>query len=166
MSVRIYTTEDSEVREISSEVPTEEILSESMQNFFDELIDAMIRFEGIGIAACQIGKTIRVFAISREHSPTQEHLVLVNPRIVSASKKTLLVEEGCLSVPGMFGPIERPMKVRVKALQRNAKPIDIKAKGMLARILQHEHDHLNGTLYIDSALYTTDRRQSALEYNE
>ncbi|MBI2411079.1 MAG: peptide deformylase [Candidatus Kerfeldbacteria bacterium] len=151
MSLRIYTIQEPEVRQESTPISVEELRQPAMQQFANDLIEAMIRFQGIGIASCQVGRTIRMVVITKEYTEEKEHLVLVNPRLVSVAEKTSVLEEGCLSVPGVFGPVERPSKVRVKALSRNGEPLDIKAKGMLARILQHEIDHINGILFVDKA---------------
>lgn len=143
---------DKEVRTVSTDFDIAKIKIKSSQQYFDDLIEAMIRYNGIGIASCQVGKNIRVIVISKEYTKDKEHTVMINPRLVSTSEKTNLMEEGCLSVPGMYGSVERYTKVRVKGWYRDGTQFDIKAKGMLARIFQHELDHLEGTLFIDSAL--------------
>lgn len=147
------------VREVSVPADISKISTPEMQEFYDGLIEAMIRYDGIGIAAPQLGYTTRVVVIHKDYSGTDEHQVLINPRLVSASDKTAVVEQGCLSVPGVFGPVERPAKVRVKAFIRTGEPIDIKAKGMYACILQHEIDHLDGTLFIDKAQYVVEKEK-------
>lgn len=156
MSLHIHTIEDVVVRKVSTRIAMKDISKPETQQFVDELIEAMIQYKGIGIAAVQAGRPICMIVIAKEYAEEAtrkvEHLVLVNPRIVSTSEKKSVMEEGCLSVPATFGPIERYAKVRVKAVQRDGTPIDIKAKGMLARILQHEIDHLHGKVFIDSAL--------------
>jgi peptide deformylase len=150
---------DTAVRQMSTPFDVSKILDSDSQTFFDQLIAAMIDFDGIGIASCQIGRTTQVVVIERayvddEYLIDDSHLVLINPRIVAASDRKTLREEGCLSVPGVFGPVPRSSKVRVKALLRNGETVDIKAKGMFAIILQHEVDHLHGRLFIDSAVST------------
>jgi len=158
MKLLIHTVDkDPEVRQVSTEADIAQILDPKMQEMYDAMIEAMIRYDGIGIAAPQLGITTRVVVISKDYAKTPEHQVLINPRLVSTSEKTFVVEQGCLSVPGVFGPVERPAKVRVKAYGRDGKPIDIKAKGMYACILQHEIDHLNAVLFIDKAQYTLPR---------
>lgn len=151
MSLRLYTTTDEEVRWKSAELSAEQLSSSEMQQFVDELVQAMIDANGIGIAAIQVGRPLQIFVVDKEYAGSKEHLILVNPRIVSTSTRVASMEEGCLSVPAVFGPVERPIKVRVKALLRDGSPIDIKAKGMYARILQHELDHLQAILFIDHA---------------
>lgn len=152
---------DPVVRIPSSEIDPAEISTPEMQQFFDDLIEAMIRYDGIGIAAPQVGYTTQAVVIhaeyAKEYTGTNEHLILVNPRIVSASDKTKQMEEGCLSVPGKYGVTDRARKVRLKALDRYGNAVDIKTKTFLARILQHEVEHLHGILYIDEALEVYDR---------
>lgn len=143
---------DKEVRKTSVDFDIAKINNKTSQQYFDDLIEAMIRYKGIGIASCQVGKNIRVIVISKEYTKDKEHTVMINPRLVSTGEKTNLMEEGCLSVPGLYGPIERYTKVRVKGWYRDGSQFDIKAKGMLARVFQHELDHLEGTLFIDKAL--------------
>ncbi len=155
---RIHVNEqDPVVREISKPFDETTILDSASQTYFDQLIASMIDFDGIGIASCQIGRSTQVVVIERayvdeEYLIDDSHLVLINPRIVAASDRKTIREEGCLSVPGVFGPVPRSAKVRVKALLRNGESVDIKAKGMFAIILQHEVDHLFGRLFIDSAI--------------
>lgn len=144
---------DAEVRTLCTEIKNPETAVSTMQEFFDQMIEAMIRYDGIGIAAPQIGHCIRVCVIHKQYAETPDHLILINPRIVSSSERTYRLDQGCLSVPGSYGPVVRPAKVRVKAYTRDGKPIDIKAKGMYAQVLQHEIDHLDGVLFIDKAEY-------------
>jgi peptide deformylase len=150
---------DADVRKKSSDYSVEPGVP-SAQRLFDDLIEAMIRYNGIGIAAVQVGVLKRVIVIHEDYTDDHEHLVLLNPRLVSAASKTSVMEEGCLSVPGVFGPVERPTKVRVKGVNRRGEAVDLKAKGMLARILQHELDHLEGVLFIDRASAVYDRNQA------
>ncbi|MCW1929910.1 MAG: peptide deformylase [Candidatus Kerfeldbacteria bacterium] len=144
-----------EVRTQCAEIqhPETSVRTPEMQEFFDQLIEAMIRYNGIGIAAPQVGHCVRICVIHKEYTETPDHLILINPRIVSLSERTFRLEQGCLSVPGTYGPVVRPAKIRVKAYTRNGTPIDIKAKGMYAQVLQHEIDHLDGILFIDKAEY-------------
>lgn len=108
---------------------------------------AMTGARGIGLAANQIGLNISVFVASVDN----KFYSVFNPVIAEASKETETMDEGCLSVTGMFGPTPRAAKVTLKGFDRNGKPLHIKAWGLLARVFQHEVDHLNGTLFIDKA---------------
>ncbi len=109
---------------------------------FKDMIKTMYARDGIGLAAPQIDLPLQIITIATRN----EELVLINPKIVWRSRKTNLMEEGCLSLPSYFSEIERAEKVKVKALDKHGKKITIKASGMLARVLQHEVDHLQGIL--------------------
>jgi peptide deformylase len=104
--------------------------------------------KGVGLAAPQVGSDLRICTIR----VGEESYVLVNPKIKSSSRKKDIFEEGCLSFPGEFFPIERPVKVKVQARDIEGKKFKIKADGLLARVLQHEIDHLEGILVIDRAV--------------
>lgn len=145
----------------STEISSDELQSERFQQFFHDLEMAMVEYDGIGIAAPQVGMTKRAIVISKDYAAGERHLVLINPRITALSKRTASMEEGCLSVPGVVGMVERPVKARVKASFPDGSTADIKAKGMLARILQHEIDHLDGVLFIDKAESTSTTDQAA-----
>lgn len=99
---------------------------------------------GVGLAATQIGVAEQVAVIDIGEGL----VVLVNPRIIARRGK-LTSKEGCLSVPGIYANVERAAWVKVKALNRDGKPIEIEGSDLMARVLQHEIDHLNGTLFID-----------------
>jgi len=119
------------------------------KNFITEMINIMIAKDGVGLAAPQVGKNINAVVINKEIAKTKDHLVLCNPKITFFSAKKIILEEGCLSVPNFYGEVKRPEKIRMKAGDINGKPIIIKTKGLLARVIQHEVDHLNGILFID-----------------
>ena len=112
----------------------------------DDMRDTLIKAEGAGIAAPQVGVLRRIFIVSVDG----EYYECINPQIVSA-KGSQTGDEGCLSVRGKCGEVERPYKVTVKALDRYGRPFTVKAEGFLARAFCHENDHLNGILYIDKA---------------
>ena len=112
------------------------------------MVLTMKKAPGVGLAAPQIGKSIRLIIV--DHTP--EPFVLINPKIKKHSLRRDTLEEGCLSVPGKYGLIKRYKSVQVKAQTLDGKPFELEAKGFLAEIFQHEIDHLNGTLYIDKAL--------------
>lgn len=108
----------------------------------------MKKAPGVGLAAPQIGKSIRLIIVER----TPKALRLINPKIVRHSLRKYTLEEGCLSVPGKWGLIKRWRAVKIRAQNLDGSPFEIEAKGFLAQIFQHEIDHLNGTLYIDKAV--------------
>ena len=99
----------------------------------------------VGLAAPQVGVPLRVIVIGM---PEEEDLVLINPEIVRRRGERI-IDEGCLSIPGYFGQTKRAEAVTVKGRNQNGKEVRIKAEGLLAQALEHEVDHLNGTLYID-----------------
>ncbi len=123
-----------------------------------DMIDTMHNAKGIGLAAPQIGKSIALCVIDLAlitDDQTQEPLALINPRITWKSTKRCVYAEGCLSLPGIEADIQRPESVRVKAEDLGGNELTIEADGLLARVLQHEIDHLNGKLFTD---YVTRKR--------
>ena len=110
------------------------------------MIETMIKVEGVGLAACQVGKNIRLFVINPNLS---EKTIFINPEIIKMSKKTETLEEGCLSLPNVFIPTERAKSLKIKAIDERCKQFKLKAKDILARAIQHEMNHLNGILIID-----------------
>ena len=119
---------------------------EKTQQLIDDMKETLIKAEGAGIAAPQVGVLRRIFIVSAD----DKYYECVNPVIVSQSG-TQEGQEGCLSVRGKFGNVKRPMRVTVKAQDRFGKPFTVKASGFLARAFCHENDHLNGVLYTDIA---------------
>ena len=118
----------------------------TLHTLIDNMIDTMREANGVGLAANQVGVLQRVVVIE---IPEEEQVrVLINPEIVRREGERL-VEEGCLSIPGYRGELVRSLKVRVRALDRDGNPVRFKAEGLLAQALEHETDHINGTLYID-----------------
>lgn len=117
-----------------------------------ELVSGMMKLmeaeKGIGLAAPQVGSDLRICIARVDNVP----YVLINPKIKSKSRKKEIFEEGCLSFPGKFFPVERPVKVKIEARDLSDKKIKIKAEGLLSRVLQHEIDHLDGVLVIDRAI--------------
>jgi peptide deformylase len=126
-------------------------LDSDIQKFIPNLIDMMFKEDGIGIAAPQVGMSIQMIVVNHKNDP----LVLLNPRVKSKSIRTEIAEEGCLSVPGIFGLVKRSKKAKIEALNKDGKQVTIKAEGLLARVLLHEIDHLNGILFIDKVIKKT-----------
>ena len=116
----------------------------------DDMLETMYAAPGIGLAAVQVGilKRLIVIDISKDKEK-KNPLFLINPEIVSRSKKTSVYEEGCLSLPGYFAEIERPAECKIEYLNYEGKKSEIDANGLLATCIQHEVDHLNGVLFID-----------------
>ena len=130
-------------------LPVEE-LSEDLECLLDDMTETLRDADGVGLAAPQVGRNIRVLIVDvpLPESEEREFYELINPEIVY-SKGFQMGEEGCLSVPGFFANIRRKNHVRVSALDREGKPFTIDADGMLSRVLQHEIDHLDGILFFD-----------------
>jgi peptide deformylase len=112
------------------------------------MFETMYAEEGVGLAAPQVGITDRVIVVD-PHLEEQEPFALINPEILQASKETDKAEEGCLSIPGLRDLVERSTSITVRGLTPEGEPRELAAEGLLARIVQHEVDHLNGVLFID-----------------
>ena len=123
-------------------------IDQPIQRLIDDMIQTMQQANGVGLAAPQVGVPLRVIVLQM---PEEEPIAVINPEIINQSGEQE-VTEGCLSVPGYFGKIKRAAEVIVKGKDRKGKPTRIKATGLLAGALQHEIDHLNGTLYVDHVL--------------
>jgi peptide deformylase len=103
---------------------------------------------GIGLAAPQVGYNLRLFVISPDLA-LDGKVVFINPEITQSSPKKIIEEEGCLSLPGDWQELARCEKVTIKAMDENGLKFKLRAKGLLARLMQHEVDHLNGILFVD-----------------
>ncbi|MCE2405037.1 MAG: peptide deformylase [Dehalococcoidia bacterium] len=118
----------------------------SLQRLIDDMIETMQEANGVGLAANQVGVLQRVVVIQLPED--EEPWVFINPEIIRREGERE-VEEGCLSIPGYRGMVRRSVKVRAKGLDRNGKQVRVSAEELLAQALEHEIDHLDGTLYID-----------------
>ncbi|MDO8676583.1 MAG: peptide deformylase [Candidatus Azambacteria bacterium] len=127
--------------------PVKNPKSPEIQKLINDMIATMKNAKGLGLAAPQVGISLRVFTVDIE----SKIFVFINPEVKDFSKELAPFEEGCLSVQKIWGPVIRPKKLTIKALNENGKPVKIRAKGLLARVIQHEVDHLNGALFIDKA---------------
>jgi len=134
-------------------------VDKNLQILIDDMVETMRDAPGVGLAAPQIGLSERLIVVEyferaedeeNEEAPKKVWAVL-NPEIIKASEEKLMGVEGCLSIPGLVGEVERHASIQVKGLNRHGKPTKIKAEGWLARIFQHEIDHLNGVLFTDRA---------------
>ena len=119
--------------------------SPEIQKLIIDMLETMEKNNGVGLAAPQVGKSLRLCVIRVD----DEEYILVNPKITYRSWVQEICEEGCLSFPGKFIPVSRPKKVHVNALDGNGEKISLKAEGLLARVLQHEIDHLDGKVFIE-----------------
>jgi peptide deformylase len=111
-----------------------------------EMLDALHRQKGVGLAGPQIGLMKRIFVV---HIDGDEPRVFINPSIIATSQETAKYEEGCLSIPGVWADVIRPRTVKVQAWNEKGRPFTMETEGILARVILHEYDHLEGVLFID-----------------
>ena len=140
--LRIRTLPDPVLRQKAKKVTR---IDGSIQKLIDDMIDTIHAASGVGLAAPQVGVSLRVAIIEL---PEQELITLINPEIVKRQGESV-VQEACLSVPGYQGEIKQAVTVKVKAQDRQGKEFRLKGEGLLAQVLEHEIDHLDGTLYVD-----------------
>ena len=110
------------------------------------MIDSLVAHKGIGLAGPQVNEQLRLFVT---HAQGDIPRVFINPEIIMTSNDLVPYEEGCLSVPGIYADIMRPAGITIQAWNENGKPFTLDAEGILARVIQHEYDHLRGKLFID-----------------
>lgn len=125
--------------------PVEEI-NDEIRQLANDMLETMIDADGVGLAAPQIGRSIRMFVIMADDDVKR---VFINPQIIKTSNEVGPYDEGCLSIPQVYESIVRPLQVTVQAYDENGKRFTLDADGLLARCIQHENDHLDGILYID-----------------
>jgi len=161
------------LREVAKEVPPDEISSPAIQKIIRDMSDTLHSIDiGVGLAAPQTGNALCIFIASEEallsrrnrkkidreeykkHKTEKKwkHFVFINPKIIRASGEKELLPEGCLSVDGTFGQIERRKRVVVQALNEKGRRFRRSASGLFAEVIQHEVDHLRGVLFIDRAI--------------
>jgi peptide deformylase len=116
------------------------------QKIAEDLIEGLKEGKGIGLAGPQVGLMERIFAIQIEGD---EPRIFINPSILETSQELAKYEEGCLSIPGIYTDVVRPRTVRVQAWNEKGRPFTLEAEGILARVILHEYDHLEGILFID-----------------
>ncbi len=124
----------------------------SLRDIADEMLEAMEREEGVGLAAPQVGLDLRLLVALAKREPGDEEaepVVRVKPDNIDRSKDSWVYEEGCLSIPGIRGDVTRPLTIQVRYQDLEGQERVLEAEGMFARILQHEIDHLEGKLFID-----------------
>ena len=125
-----------------------EHMTEEIRTLITDMFDTMYAEDGVGLAAPQVGISQRVIVVD-PRDDTVAPFALVNPAITELSVDVERSEEGCLSLPGLKEIVERPARVTVTGIDRDGAPVTIQAEGLLARILQHEVDHVDGILFID-----------------
>lgn len=150
------------LRKVAEPVKEKEIKTPEFQQFLDDMIETMHEYEGIGLAAPQVHRSVRVSVIevhkSNPRYPDKIEVdlhVFINPVLTALTDEKSAYWEGCLSIPGMRGLVARPNKVKVEYLDRNGKKQELTGDGFLATVLQHEFDHLDGKLYVDRLVDST-----------
>ena len=134
----------------------------TLQTLIDDMIDTMRDAPGVGLAAPQVGISERLIVVEYADQPEEAEgeeqkevkpklYVMINPEILKTSEETVMGVEGCLSIPGLVGEGERFSEIQIKGLNRRGQPMKVKAKGWLARIFQHEVDHINGVVFTQRA---------------
>ena len=126
-------------------VPVEEV-NDEIRQLAEDMFETMIEADGVGLACPQIGKNLRMFVLIADDDVRR---VFINPQIIKTSEELGDYDEGCLSIPQVYETIKRPVRVTVQALNEQGKPFTLDADGLLARIIQHEYDHLDGIVFID-----------------
>ncbi|PRQ50722.1 putative peptide deformylase [Rosa chinensis] len=169
---------DPVLHEPARDVELGDIGSERIQKIIDDMVKVMRKAPGVGLAAPQIGLPLRIIVLEDtkeyiSYAPKDEIkvqqrrpfdlLVIINPKLQKKSNRTAVFFEGCLSVDGFRAVVERYLDVEVSGFDRSGQPIKINASGWQARILQHECDHLEGTIYVDKMLPRTFRTVENLD---
>lgn len=167
MVVTIVQTEDKVLRKIAKEIPMANITKPKVQQVIADMSEALdSQYDGVAIAAPQIGESLRLFVVSGKifddefingNSPVRHYkrktpnIVFINPVFKKMSKDRKLMMEGCLSVRPLYGKVRRATRVTVEAYDEHGKKFTKEGSGLLAHIFQHEMDHLEGVLFIDKA---------------
>lgn len=141
----ILTAPDPILRNKSIELNFVEVSENELEALCRNMTATMLESDGVGLAAPQIGKNIRVAVVNTDEGP----ICLINPKITKKSILKEWGEEGCLSVPDVFGQVKRHKKITCQYQDQTGKKINLKAEGLFARVIQHELDHLDGILFID-----------------
>ena len=136
-------------------------ITPEIRDLAHKLAETMYRADGIGLAAPQIASSKRIVVVDVQ----DEFHILINPKVVSSSEETQVEEEGCLSLPGIRTEVERPLEITVKARNLEGETIELTRDGLASRVLHHEIDHLDGTLFIDRVGEAT-RSLLLKEYNK
>jgi len=135
--------------------PVRNIQAPEVQRLIDDMIETMREYRGVGLAAPQVHRSLQIAVIEEEKNPdapkeaSRPLTVVINPRIVPLTDQMEEDWEGCLSIPELRGKVHRFKEIEVEAQDRRGKPLHLKASEFFARVIQHEHDHLIGTLFLD-----------------
>lgn len=139
------------LRQKARPIEPKELKTVPLQKFIDDMIETMQEYSGVGLAAPQVHESLRIFVahLDAEGRGTSEPIAIINPDIEIVGSSMIEGWEGCLSIPDIRGRVPRPAQIRVSALNRHGKRIEINAEDFPARVIQHETDHLNGILFFD-----------------
>jgi peptide deformylase len=146
------------LRQKATPIPVSEIGSPRIQQLIDDMFETMAEYAGIGLAAPQVHESVRLFVAGVRKAEVvtpmtddtdMPFITLINPEIVPIGAETDAGWEGCLSIPDIRGRVTRPLSIRVRAHDRRGRRIELVASGLPARVIQHEHDHLDGVLFFD-----------------
>ena len=141
-------------------LPSSEIVSPAIQRLIDDMTETMIEYNGVGLAAPQVHEELRLFVAhvvtDRDEEPDEAEgravpkvLAIINPEIVPVGRAVEEDWEGCLSIPDIRGLVPRARDIRLRGFDRHGERVDIQASGFMARVIQHETDHLDGVLFLD-----------------
>lgn len=147
------------LRQRAKDITAAELQKPTVQKFIDSMIETMYAADGVGLAAPQVGVGQRIIVVSTKDG----EVVYINPTITKYSFRKENMEEGCLSIPGVFGIVRRSKHVTLQALDRYGQPLRIRAEGFFARIIQHEVDHVDGTLFTQRVLRYTKGEQPVID---
>jgi peptide deformylase len=138
------------LRERARTVDATEVRTSPFQKLIDDMIETMVEYEGIGLAAPQVHEGVRLFVAGLDGSGDNLKIIpFINPVITPVGEETVEDWEGCLSIPDIRGKVPRAREVVIKALDRRGKPFEVTLKNYPARVVQHETDHLDGVLFFD-----------------
>jgi peptide deformylase len=133
-----------------------EIRTPALQQLIDDMLETMAEYQGVGLAAPQVHKSVRLFVAGfpepdddDEDEPAVPQMILINPEITIIGREVVEDWEGCLSIPSIRGRVPRARQIVVRAYDRNGKRVEVKASNFTARVIQHETDHLDGVLFFD-----------------
>lgn len=143
MSLNVVTLGKEVLREKAKPVET---FDAELENIINEMFALMDERRGVGLAAPQVGISRRFFITN---APDDKKRVFINPEIIATSQETVKAEEGCLSLPGVWGNVERSVAISIQAYDVKGKIFRLNAEDWLARVIQHEYDHLDGKLFVD-----------------
>ncbi|MDR0322635.1 MAG: peptide deformylase [Treponema sp.] len=151
--MKIITLGDNLLRQKAERIQN---IDEEITNIAKQMLEILTRDKGVGLAGPQIGFLKRIFVV---HVEGDEERVFINPSILETSHKTVKFEEGCLSIPGVYTNVIRSEFIKIQAWNEKGRPFTMETGGLLARVILHEYDHLEGVLFLD---HVSERRRNSL----